>query len=191
MSSQRCSICGKIFPSTTEYYYKCRDKLRGQCKLCYKIKRDEYRHQHMEQYNQWAKNRYSPTMRKEYYGKVKEVVSIKSKEDYKNNPEKYKERYCRYKQTPSGYLRNIFQAIKTRTSNPKCNSYKWYNSNGIKCVFKTPTEFVEYCLKTYPNVNFVGNVCHRIDNTKNYERGNVIFISKEKHYEIHKQQRLC
>lgn len=188
--SRVCSVCGKMFPATTEYFYKCRDKLRGQCKLCYKIKRDEYRRKHLKQYNKWAKNRYDSAKRKEYYIKAREKISAKFKEDYKNNSEKYKKRHRRYKQTPVGYLRSIYEAIQARISNPKCDSYKWYFSNGIKCTFKTPTEFVEYCLKTFPEVNFIENVCHRIDNTKNYEPGNIIFISKEEHYAIHKQQRL-
>lgn len=187
---RKCSICGKMFPATTEYFYKCRDKLRGQCKLCYKIKRDEYRYKHMNEYNQWAKNRYDPVKRKEYYGKVREEVSIKYKKDYKNNPEKYLERGHKYRRTPVGYLRSIYTAIQTRTSNPKCDSYNWYTSRGIKCMFKSPTEFVTYCLKTFTNISFIGSECHRIDNTKGYKPGNITFIDKGEHYAIHKQLRL-
>lgn len=83
----------------------------------------------------------------------------------------------KYQKTPIGRLRQCFKSIKQRCNNLNNSDYKYYGGKGIKCLFKSSDEFVNYIfniLKTNPQ----GLTIDRIDNNGHYEPGNIRFITQ-------------
>lgn len=77
-----------------------------------------------------------------------------------------------WRKTNEGKLVTRYHDIKARCSNPKHKQYKNYGGRGIKCLFKTSKEFVEYIFSELE--------IDRIDNNGNYEPGNIrLTTSKE------------
>jgi len=96
--------------------------------------------------------------------------------------------YCRrcqsdyhqkYKNTIKGWLNACFRGIKIRCNNPKHLNYKYYGGRGIKCLFKSVDEFVDYVINEL-KVDPRGLDIDRIDNDGNYEPGNIRFITHAK-----------
>lgn len=80
-----------------------------------------------------------------------------------------KNKIAYYKTHPSEY--RSYQQAKQRTLNPNNNSYKYYGASGIKFLFNSFEEFLlEIGEKPEPKNKYS---IERIDNSKNYEIGNV------------------
>ena len=107
--------------------------------------------------------------------------------------EDYNKEYAQeYRQTFVGCLQHRFCQIKQRCNNPKAKDYKNYGKRGIKCLFKTANEFIDYVKNdldydTYEKIKELA--IDRIDNDGHYKKGNIRFITtkennnnKRKHY---------
>ena len=70
-----------------------------------------------------------------------------------------------YRKTFMGSLRRRFDTIKQRCNNPYSPDYKYYGSRGIKCLFESSDEFIDYIFNELQ--------IDRIDNNGHYERGNI------------------
>ncbi len=76
-----------------------------------------------------------------------------------------------------GYLRIVFSGMNRRCTDPEHKSYKWYGGCGIRVCFKSFDDFFDYVtndLKIDPR----GLTIDRIDNSGNYEKGNIRFVSQ-------------
>jgi len=83
-----------------------------------------------------------------------------------------------YHKTIIGCLRHRFNTIKQRCNNPKNKDYKNYGGRGIKCLFNSSKEFVDYVvneLKTDPR----GLEIDRIDNNGYYEPDNIRIVTRK------------
>jgi len=80
-----------------------------------------------------------------------------------------------YQKTLTGYLRKRFVAITQRCNNPKRSNYKHYGGRGIKCLFKSADDFIDYVVNVL-QVNPKGLTIDRINNDGHYERGNIRFV---------------
>ena len=126
-------------------------------------------------------NKYSGTKKERNTQAVKkyrktEKGKISTRKNAKLFQEQHPEKILRYRKTINGHLRHIFASIKQRCNNPKCKSYKNYGGRGIKCLFKSSNDFVDYVineLQTDPR----NLTIDRIDNNGHYEPGNVRFVS--------------
>lgn len=59
-----------------------------------------------------------------------------------------------------------------------------YNGKGIECKFGSAAELFDYVVNVM-EVDPRGKVCHRIDNDGHYERGNIEFLTRAEHVEVH------
>ncbi len=78
--------------------------------------------------------------------------------------------------TISGYLESVLKNMKYRCTNPKADNYKYYEGRGIKVCFKNAAEFIDYVTNVL-QVDPRGLDIDRIDNSGNYERGNIRFVT--------------
>jgi len=89
----------------------------------------------------------------------------------------YSTKYGRvYRQTISGCLRDRYKTMKSRCENPKAINYERYGGRGIKCMFYSADEFVDYVVNTL-KVDPRGLQIDRINNDGNYEAGNIRFVT--------------
>lgn len=82
----------------------------------------------------------------------------------------------KYRSTLIGCLRERFNRIKERCNDPRHPRYKDYGGRGIRCLFNTSDEFIDYVtneLKIDPR----GLQVDRIENNGNYEPGNIRFVT--------------
>lgn len=110
----------------------------------------------------------------------------KNKEKVKASSDKYcasekgkataKRNYDRYYNTINGHLHHCFNAMKNRCINPKNKSYKNYGGRGIKCLFKSVDDFIDYVVNEL-HADPRGLTIDRIDNDGHYERGNIQFVT--------------
>ena len=139
---KRCSKCKKRKSYSKFYKNKqTKDGFRSDCKKCCS--------NHYRKYYQTHKTEKAKCMKK-YQQTHKVKLATYDKEYY---------------QTIIGNLRKRFIKIKQRCSNPKCSGYKWYGGRGIKCLFQSADEFIDYI--------FNGLQIDRINNNGHYERGNI------------------
>lgn len=82
----------------------------------------------------------------------------------------------KYRQTIIGHLRYCFSGIKYRCNNPKYIRYKDYGGRGIKCLFKSSNEFINYIINEL-QIDPRGLQIDRINNDGNYEPGNIRFVT--------------
>ena len=82
----------------------------------------------------------------------------------------------KYRQTIIGCLRDRFRQIKRRCINPKCVAYKYYGGRGIKCLFASSDEFINYVLNAL-KADPCGLDIDRIDNSGHYEPGNIRLVT--------------
>lgn len=103
--------------------------------------------------------------------------SLKGKQTYSKADKKYRK-------TIIGYLHCCFNDIKQRCNNSKCTKYKYYGGRGIKCLFESSQEFVDYVINEL-KIDPRGFVIHRVDNNRHYELGNIKFLTKSEHTTLH------
>lgn len=83
----------------------------------------------------------------------------------------------RYRDTINGRLHRLFGGMKQRCSGTSKNPRdKKYIKNGIKCLFKSSDELIDYVINVL-KVDPRGLDCDRIDNNGHYEKGNIRFIT--------------
>ena len=80
------------------------------------------------------------------------------------------------RKTLIGGLHHRFDNMKKRCDNPKCDKYKNYGGRGIKCLFKSADDFIDYVVNVL-QVDPRGLTIDRIDNNGHYERGNIRFVT--------------
>lgn len=90
---------------------------------------------------------------------------------------KYYNYQKKYRKTIKGHLIYCFHNIIARCNNSKHKSYKNYGGRGIKCLFKSFDEFIDYVVNEL-QVDPRGLTIDRIDNDGYYERGNIRFITQ-------------
>lgn len=86
----------------------------------------------------------------------------------------------RYRQTLTGYLKQIYRGMKKRCTNPNRHNYKWYGGRGIENRFLTSDQFVDYVIKKLGITEFEqvrGLQVDRVDNNGDYEPGNIRFVT--------------
>ena len=178
VKNKTCTKCSIEYPATPEYFYADRalkSGLRARCKECCKQTDKKYRENHKEKILMY---------RKQYYQLHKEKANIYDKKYRQQHKEEMRARCRAYYRTVNGRLRTTYREIQRRCSNPDAISYKYYGGRGIKCLFETSDELIDYVVNEL-GVNPVGKQCHRIDNDGHYERGNITFLTAEKHRELH------
>jgi len=94
-----------------------------------------------------------------------------------SNRSKLKKIDSRYYETFRGHFNRIFNAIKRRCTNPKCKDYKNYGGRGIKCLFASFDEFIQFL-----TANFSSEIQYlqidRINNDGNYSPYNIRFVTQ-------------
>lgn len=90
--------------------------------------------------------------------------------------EKGRKQQYGYSKTINGFLRRLFKNMKQRCYNPHAAGYEHYGGRGIEVCFKSSNEFVNYVINEL-QIDPRGLTIDRIDNDKNYERGNIRFIT--------------
>jgi len=81
-----------------------------------------------------------------------------------------------YRQAINGHLRQVFGHMKYRCNNPEARNYDCYGGRGIKVLFNSADEFVDYVTNVL-QVDPRGLQIDRIDNDGNYEPGNIRFVT--------------
>ncbi len=80
-------------------------------------------------------------------------------------------------QTIVEHLRRVFAGMIYRCGNPNGIGYKNYGGRGIKVLFASSDEFIDYVVNVL-KVDPRGLTIDRINNDCNYERGNIRFVSQ-------------
>lgn len=162
MKTKICTKCGKKLPATAEYFYRDKSKKDGleyQCKQCYK----KYYQEHREQIA-------------EYQQEHREQIAEQKRKYRQEHCEQIAEYRQEYNNTIVGHLRNVFGNAKRRCNNPKNKQYKNYGGRGIKCLFVSSDEFVNYIVNEL-QIDPRGLTIDRINNDGNYEPGNIRFVT--------------
>lgn len=97
-----------------------------------------------------------------------------------------------YRKTIKGYLHRRFQNVKNRCDNPNFPSYKYYGGRGIKCLFKSVSEFINYVINVlgYNTIEKLkGLQIDRIDNNSHYEPGNIRFVTPKENSNNRRKRR--
>lgn len=114
---------------------------------------------------------------KEYRQSHKFEIAEYKKAYQKIHQKAYTKRYCK---TLIGNLRHRFRQIKERCNNPKTVGYKYWGGRGIKCLFKSANEFIDYVTNDlgYDTIEKLKKLqIDRIDNDGHYEKGNIRFVT--------------
>lgn len=93
-----------------------------------------------------------------------------------------------YRKTIKGYLVTVFHHLKMRCGDLTYHAYHRYGGRGIKCLFRSSIEFVDYVineLKIDPRELEI----HRIDNNGHYKLGNIEFLTPKEHGLKHRKVR--
>ncbi len=106
----------------------------------------------------------------------KECANCYSREYYYIHETERKNYSQKYRKTLIGRLRMCFYFMRHRCNNSKNKRYKHYGGRGIKCLFKSSQEFVDYVLNEL-KIDPCGLIIDRIDNDGNYEKGNIRFVT--------------
>ena len=83
-----------------------------------------------------------------------------------------------YRKTIKGCLKSRFRNIKERCNNPKRKAYERYGGRGIKCLFNSPDEFINYVINEL-QIDPRNLQIDRIDNDGHYEPGNIRFVTSK------------
>lgn len=158
---KQCNKCGKWKPLSAFYkHLTCKNGVRPDCKEC-------------------NKNR-------DQVNKVQ--IRERKKEHYQIHKVEILKRHKKYRKTLNGYIRHLFYCIKQRCNNSKYTDYKNYGGRGIKCLFISADEFVNYVvneLKTDPR----GLQIDRINNDGHYEPGNIRFVTAKENSNSRRKRR--
>jgi len=169
------SKCGVEYPATLEFFYRNlrhRDKLTSACKRCQALR--------MKQYHQTEGAKQIKRKREEKYRQTP-----KGKEILRRASEKYR-------RTLRGRLRNIYTNINYRCNNSKFKQYQDYGGRGIKNKFKSFEDFfdcVRNCLGITAFEQIENLEIDRIDNSGNYERGNIRFVTHKENCNNRKKRK--
>lgn len=119
------------------------------------------------------------------YQQAHKVRKAKHNKEYQQT---HRTKFLKYnkkrRKTIIGCLRVRFYNIKDRCNNSKCVVYKNYGGRGIKCLFGSADEFVNYVLNKL-KIDPRGLQIDRIDNNGHYEPGNIQFLTIKKHRQKH------
>jgi hypothetical protein len=151
-----------MLPATLEYFSRqntVKSGLHSWCRNCLRIYKLKY---------QRASRQTEHGKAIHHQGNKKYAASIKGKISGKRSRKKYKD-------TIAGHLRNTHANIKYRCDNPNHPAYHRYGGRGIRCLF-TPDGFVDYVMDVL-KIDPRGLDCDRVDNSGNYEPGNIQFIT--------------
>ena len=78
------------------------------------------------------------------------------------------------------WLYKRMTAAKQRCTNPQDENYERYGARGIKFEFNSVMEACYYVMGIYPNIEESRELeLDRIDNNKNYERGNLRLVTRK------------
>ena len=78
--------------------------------------------------------------------------------------------------TINRYLRHLFNNMKQRCCNLKRKDYERYGGRGIKVIFQSANEFIEYVVNVL-QIDPRDLQIDRINNDGNYEKGNIRFVT--------------
>lgn len=111
----------------------------------------------------------------------KKASSARMRKKFRSKYLVYNLKYnCEYRKTIRGHLVLMFHKIKDRCKNPIHRAFKWYGGRGIKCLFKSSGEFVDYVINVM-HIDPRKLEVHRIDNNGHYKPGNIEFLTSKKH----------
>jgi len=154
-----CTKCERELSATTKYFYPDKGHKGGihsWCKVCCRGRA------------------------KERYQKNSEGIKERSKIYHQLHPEYNKEHHKKNYATINGYLRQTYNDIQKRCTNPKRRDYERYGGRGIKNKFKSREGFTNYVLNVL-KIDPRGLQTHRIDNDGHYEKGNIEFLTPKEH----------
>lgn len=86
------------------------------------------------------------------------------------------EKQKKFRRTTLGQLHMCFKSMKYRCNNPKYSQYKYYGGRGIKCLFASANEFIDYVINEL-QINPHGLMIDRINNDGHYEKKNIRFVT--------------
>ena len=78
LSTKKCSLCKKVFPTTSEYFQKLKTGsfgLSGRCKKCCSLKKKEYRQKNLEKVRALEKASYERNRE----GRIQQAISYEAK----------------------------------------------------------------------------------------------------------------
>ena len=81
-----------------------------------------------------------------------------------------------YRRTIVGHLNKCFHDAKQRCTDPEVDGYEYYGGRGIKCLFKSSNEFINYVINEL-QIDPRGLQIDRIDTNGHYEKGNIRFVT--------------
>ena len=116
-----------------------------------------------------------------------EIEERKRKHDRANSAKAIAAR--EYRRTFEGCLHSRFAAMKSRCDNLEDKDYVYYGARGIRCLFTSVDEFIDYIIRGFGLLNVKDLVIHRIDPDGHYEPGNIIFVTPAEHARLHKELR--
>ncbi len=178
---KRCSKCGGLFKMTEEFF--CRDSrasdsLSSWCLGCKKEYRDEHKGESRQYY---IDHKEELKTRGKKYADIHKVEKSAYDKKYNATHKAEKSAYDKeYHASVGGHLRRIYGGQKWRCSNKKS-----YIEKGIKNKFESSEQFIGYVVEVL-KVDPRGLDCHRIDNDRHYEPGNIEFLTSTEHRAIHK-----
>jgi len=111
-----------------------------------------------------------------FRSECKKCLNKQHKKYRQQNQEKEIFRHKKYYNTLIGYLQYCFAAINQRCNNSNNRNYKHYGGRGIKCLFKSSNEFIDYIINIL-KIDPRGLQIDRINNDGNYEPGNIRFVT--------------
>ena len=150
-----CKICRKTKKrSKFSKHLIAKDGLGIYCKDCAKALNRKYRQNH------------------------KTETATRNRKYQQEHKIEARERDKKYRKTVKGYLHAHFGAIKQRCNDPKVPTYEYYGGRGIKCLFKSSEEYIEYVLN-HLQIDPRGLQIDRIDNNGHYEPGNIRFVTRK------------
>ena len=107
MIDKKCSVCGSVFPATTEYFYKHRTSLHAKCKICY----NKYQSKKQQTPEYKAK-------RLERLSSQREHINKRQREYYAANPDKWNEYYKNWgKARPDAALARVHRRRARKLNN--------------------------------------------------------------------------
>ncbi len=90
--------------------------------------------------------------------------------------EKYRATRETYRKSIRGYVKSLRNHMQER-----CRTNKSYLARGIRCKFASLQELLDYITVDMEVADPRGLQCHRIDSLKDYEKGNLEFLTKHGH----------
>ncbi|MEM6385507.1 MAG: hypothetical protein AAF718_04635 [Pseudomonadota bacterium] len=84
----------------------------------------------------------------------------------------------RYGDPRATVLGERYDAIKQRCENPRNPEYRNYGARGIKLLFGSRDEFIQWCLGNLPHEDYRGVQIDRCNNDGHYEPGNLRLVTQ-------------